>query len=409
MMSTSKKLERMCNDFNFRLHKLLDNNDFDTFEHIITNNDEIISNMNQKTKKSFISLLIKFYTMQKNNDKLEKVYNQNFENLMRRDILIYCLYYYKTDNVKVKEQFKYLIKNYIIDSDNIMFLIENNMTDLLQMLDNKYYSLDENITKNSDLTTIRLNKCDINDYSKFQQIKFNEDIVDTVLKNIKQDMNFTKQFVHFTNKCKQIQNPVLIDAGNVLYSTVCHPFNITVNSYNGLIEMYQFLKSKNYTPIIIIHTRHLQKTYKSKPKNKNIISAINEILNYDYVFRTPYHHNDDLYILYLALSMQSPIMTLDNYKDHIFKYKIGDSSNNIVSHYINDLVIKYTNMKGKIICDNINITNYSKCIQIIENHIYIPINDSDSDSGCSSSSDRHHVNYYKYNLIDGSIPPPSFE
>ena len=62
-----------------------------------------------------------------------------------------------------------------------------------------------------------------------------------------------------------------------------------------------------------------------------------------------------------------PIITNDNFKDHIFDiFKHFDTIDFKIKNYINENILNYTksNLNQEI--------KYSKCIQIIDNNIYIP-------------------------------------
>ena len=76
-----------------------------------------------KEHRGFVSLVIKFYIMSNDNEKLDSFYSVHLGNLMKRDILIYSHYYYSGDFNKSLESFIYLISNYYLDSSNLFFLI----------------------------------------------------------------------------------------------------------------------------------------------------------------------------------------------------------------------------------------------------------------------------------------------
>ena len=65
-----------------------------------------------------------------------------------------------------------------------------------------------------------------------------------------------------------------------------------------------------------------------------------------------------------------PVITNDCFRDHIFDmFKNFDTIDFKVKNYINENIINYT--KNKVYKEQ----RYSKCIQIVENNIYIPTND----------------------------------
>ena len=120
---------------------------------------------------------------------------------------------------------------------------------------------------------------------------------------------------------------------------------------NSVISMTKF---KN--PLLIIHQRHL--------KNAKCRTILEEIgISF---FKTPAHVNDDYYIMYSVIKNNCYVVTLDNFKDHIFEIeKYISDINSIVRNYITEKIINYTP-------ESINsIPKFSKCIQVT-NHVYIP-------------------------------------
>ena len=79
---------------------------------------------------------------------------------------------------------------------------------------------------------------------------------------------------------------------------------------------------------------------------------------------TPYRNNDDYYILLASLKLKLPIISNDNFKDHIF-----DVSNNIFRNFIDRYVLKYDNTVIE------SLKSYSMCIHVIDDNIYVPIKD----------------------------------
>ena len=67
-----------------------------------------INNQRKAEFKSFVSLVLKYYILTENTN-LEKFYHDNKNNLMKRDILLYCNYIYHTNYEKSLENFKYLV------------------------------------------------------------------------------------------------------------------------------------------------------------------------------------------------------------------------------------------------------------------------------------------------------------
>ena len=103
--------------------------------------------------------------------------------------------------------------------------------------------------------------------------------------------------------------------------------------------------------MIIICKKHLE--------DKKILEVIQGTLFY----ATPPEINDDLFIILAYLKNQVNIITNDNFSDHTI-------DNNYLRFHINDILIKYTNNNGKFTFNP--ICEYTKCIQVIDDCVYIP-------------------------------------
>ena len=175
-----------------------------------------------------------------------------------------------------------------------------------------------------------------------------------------------KQLTSFYTKLNDIK--VIIDAGNILHNR------------QGVIIQQSFIDLENIiinvitnigTPLIIIHSKHL----KIYPELINIF--IRTGVNY---FRTPYNINDDFFILwfFLKYNCKAYIISNDKYRDHIFKFNtLSKNQSNIPNNDLN--IFQFKNIiKQQTLQYNTNINeiqkplNWSFCIQMINDHIYIP-------------------------------------
>jgi hypothetical protein len=352
-------------NINHNLYQFLENNSNAEASQLINNNFPILLKGYNGTKetKGFISLVLKFYISSNDSINLDNIYISYKNTLMKRDILNYSYYYYKSDYKKALDSFNYLMENYYIDSSNLDFIISNNMDRFIILLDGSYIK-----------TTNSTNSVYLDNYDILRKYPFNQRIINDTISKIKDQLNEEKIL-----KFNRIMEPyktnkkIIIDAGNILFAV---NGNITLNSYIHLIKFIKYFKNNNITPIIVIHTRHLKKTFKGNQKDKKIINAIDIIysLSDNLILETPYNQNDDFYIIYLGLFYQSKILTNDNYKDHIFNFRTNklESDENMVENYIDDLVSKYNILGDSIVIDHISSLNISKCIQIKNNIVYIP-------------------------------------
>ena len=311
--------------FNHELYKYIKSNQIEEAKLLISKGFEN-NNFLLKDKRGFISLALNFYMTIKSDSDIDNLIILNKKNVMKRDLLKYCKYYYDYNFKKANEIFIYLKENYYLDNSNLDFILENKMFKFLTLLEGKYL-----YTKFTDNI--------VEDKSILKQYKFENNIKNTTLDLIKNKINFTR----IENFCKSIkfENNIIIDAGNLLH---CESGIITYNSYNILLNSINFLKKCGLKPIIIIHNKHLK--IKSRGCTKNDRNSIIKKLRDEktsFIFETPYNQNDDLYIIYLALKYQVKVLTEDNFKDHIYNFKSNklDSEENLIENYLSDLLVKY--------------------------------------------------------------------
>tara|TARA_B100000161_G_C33542179_1_gene411161 strand:+ start:392 stop:1504 length:1113 start_codon:yes stop_codon:yes gene_type:complete len=351
-------------DVNYRSRR---NHNYDLYRYIESGNlidaKELINyiflagNLKKGEERSFISLVLKYYILT-DSDKLENFYQENKRNLMKRDILFYCKYLYFIDCDKSIANFNYLISNYKLTGDNVQFLIDNKLDNLIKLLDGFYVSID---TPGSYFSVENL-----------RFYKFSDEVINSTLDKLKQYIN-TSNLLRFCKSISKYKKKIVIDAGNLLYSV---RGEITLDGYNNLINMVELLKSMNYVPIVIIHCRHLKKRFRGKEKSKDIIWCINKIKSIcrKFIFETPYNKNDDFYIVYTALLFSAQIITNDNYRDHIFSFRTNshEADENVIENYIEDLVVKYNPSLKNFGINSKTISKISKCVQVVENSVFIP-------------------------------------
>ena len=314
-----------------------------------------------KDRRGFISLVINFNISQNDDSNIDTIIENNSDIIMKRDLLNCAKYYYSKNLQKSVSIFERLIDNFYFDEQSLDFILANKMFIFLNYLDGKYLS-----------TT--LPHTPVLDYSKLRIYNFEEEIISKTLFSIQKNIN--KSIVNCFNEEITRFNPinfVIIDAGNILFSK---QGRITIHGYKNLLSLVQQLKSMNKIPLIVIHCRHLKLRFRGKNKNERIINLIHQIKNEsEFIMETPYNQNDDHYIIYLSLKYQIPVVTNDNYKDHIFNFKSNVMSNeeNAIQNYIDSMLIKYNFSNRNIVIDKIH--NYSKCIQVIDNVCFIPYED----------------------------------
>ena len=251
-----------------------------------------------KDRRGFISLVLNFYISQEDEENIDNILSNNFEIIMKRDLLNCSKFYYKKDFVKSKIIFEKLLDNYYFDDSCLNFILDNNMNKFLNYLHGKYLTTEYSFEEVVDL-------------SQLKKIMYDSDIVCHALTLIDQNikMNIIEQF---KSKLKEnfidCTKLIIIDAGNILF---CKSGKVTIKGYKYLLDIIEYLKSMDLIPVVVIHTRHLKKKFKNKLKNDSIIKLIN-ILECDeniFIIQTPYNVNDDFYIVYLCLYYQCKVVT----------------------------------------------------------------------------------------------------
>lgn len=340
---------------NYKLYQLIEDNKLSEAEKIIFEVLDHELKFNGKEYRGFVSLVLKYYILLENDIKIDNIFQNNKDSLMKRDILTYCNYYYYSNYEKALMSFIYLNQNYLIDASNLSYLIENKMFKFISFLDGKYIKL----SKNYNLPELR-------DTSKVKKYIFDKDITRSILSKLS---IYQKDFLNFLDRVRKFEGrKIIIDGGNILFA---YSGKINKKGYELLLKLIKYFWNINIIPLLIIHNRHLK-----NKKNKQNIKFISEIqkLNKNFIFETPFNKNDDLYILYSSLFLESNILSNDNYKDHIYNFKNNKNKleDNLYQVYIENLVCNYTLTDSFCNINKIEFIDKSLCIQVNQDNILIP-------------------------------------
>jgi hypothetical protein len=257
-----------------------------------------------------------------NNTEYIKEILYNNKNLMRRDYLT-CLDYF----LKLDTQFYYKDIDYIydniddIETKDVDLMIENNWVDLLKKFDG--YSITcshiNNVYDKSKL------KKYIFDVKKMRDKYYNR------IKN-KEEMDIL-----------MMDCDILIDGANMGHLTGKFDFTI-------LPKIIKQCNKLNIKAKIILHERH-----ELEPLLFSFLEP--------YLIRTPSMQNDDDYMIYGMLIHNKMVLSNDMFRDHLKDMDLKTKC------YVRSMSIKYSN-------NNLIIPKYSRCIQVIDNEIYIPTNNN---------------------------------
>jgi hypothetical protein len=302
------------------LKMMIDNND---------NCDDFIKECLEEFKDSkqnirgLYTLIIRNYINNKstiNTDKIKQILYNN-TTLMRRDYLTCLDYFLKLDTEYYYNDIEYIYNNIDdIETKDVDLMIENNWIDLLKKFDG--YSITCSYATN------------VYDKSKLKKYMFDvKKMRDKYYERIKNKDEMDE-------KMKEVE--VLIDGANMGHLTGKFDFSILPN----IIKQF---KKINVNAKIILHERH------------QLSSELFKQLS-PYLIRTPTMRNDDDYMIYGMLIHNTMVLSNDMFRDHLKDMDLKTKC------FVKSMTIKYSN-------NFLIIPKYSQCIQVIDNHIYIPTKD----------------------------------
>ena len=302
-----------------QFHEYLSDKELDSIQEII--DKYTLATLANTKNKGLISLILQYGIIINNTEIIDLIIPYLS---MTRDFL-HLIVYNREDVEKCRDIFKNINLELFLQKD-IEFLIENKLYFLLPCLEGMFLKLD---MEGSDIYNSKLKKYSLENPDKYVPI-FSKGIDNKIL----------KQFNDVISK----NYDTIIDAGNILHSQKGQFGSHSIEDLKTVIETYP-------NSLIIIHKRHL--------KDKKIVEVIQGKLFY----ATPPKIDDDLFIILAYLKNQVNIITNDNFSDHTI-------DNNYLRFHINDILIKYTNNNGKFTFNT--ICNYTECIQVIDDCVYIP-------------------------------------
>ena len=316
------------------LSQSLTKNDYPKSKEIIDSID--ISQLDNRNKKGFISLVMRYHFQTDNIKEMTKIIYSDFK-LMKRDYLLYCKAIYHSNLVASIGIFnEHILFNEKIQPSDIDFLIENNLIELIKSM-NGYYITCSKKSKKFNYSNLK----------KFPLVKNKDKLIEHFRKDI--PINCYEAFIKRISNCD-----IIIDGGNVYHYT--NPKNL-INVEKVLASTLLIYKN----PIIVFHQRHFKSA-----------EGIEFYSKYEkYIFKTPYNVYDDMFIILGMMIKNIPIVTNDLFRDHIYEaFKLFETKNNQISNYINEMKLSFSINKVNAKIEKLN--TISKCIQFDSNYIYIP-------------------------------------
>ena len=307
-----------------------------------------IHNIINSKNNGLISNLLEYYIRYDNNmiaSFIQNLLKVECFTLMKRDYLKLANYYYN-DNYSMAESIfmnNILSKvnfnsDFILSSKDIDYMIENRMYRMLEKLENIHI----NSNMNMNIVTPQ----------SLKLIDMSQNIRNSILQKIESMIPNNVSFLERNFGMKDFKT--IIDGGSVIHNR------------GGMIRNTSIMDLMNITnmcekPIVVIHERH-----------KKTIKMLEHVFiqnNINYYF-TPTHFNDDVFILWFFLkNIGSYIVSNDKYRDHIFTLETKDkNTNSQFNHILSQQTLEFNCIK-RWLQDK---PMYSKCIQKINNMLYIP-------------------------------------
>ena len=267
----------------------------------------------KQNERGLTTLLLRYYIIHKKTDKItDMLYNNKL--LMKRDYLT-CLEYFLETSKESYDIIQYIYSMiHDIETKDIDIMIKNGWFELIK----KFEGYPVKCSYTSNMSNTRMLKRYMFDVSKmkekyFERIK-NKEEIDVLLKGA----------------------DVLIDGANMAHLKGSFDFSI-------LPKLIIELERLGYSPRIILHERHI----------------ITDSFIKKYLIRTPIYRNDDDYMIYGMLQYNMMVLSNDMFRDHLKDMDVYTKC------YTNSMTMKYYN-------NTIIIPTHSKCIQVIDDIIYIP-------------------------------------
>jgi hypothetical protein len=277
----------------------------------------------QQNKRGLMTLIIRYNILKDNFEELKELLYK--DDLMQRDYLTFIDYFLSKDdsNNSLYVQYAYSKIDELLPKD-IDLMISKNWVDLIKKFDGftVVSTLESNIDINQDLDT--------------QSVALKKYTFDVSVMRDKY-INRIKNKEELDLQLKDVD--ILIDGANMGHiRTKGNNFDFTI-----LKQLIHKFENMNKRPKIILHQRHI---IKDKFLEK-------------YIIRTPMYRNDDDYMIYGMLVNNIMVLSNDMFRDHL------KNMDGYTKCYVSSMTMKY--VKNEII-----IPEYSYCIQVINDNIYIP-------------------------------------
>lgn len=299
--------------------------------------DTKYEDVNDKMKNGYISLKLRYLISMNNIHLILDILDEY--KLMKRDYILIITHFYNFDRNLCFDIFKNdVLPNFKLENSDIDKLLEFKCYDIFYLLDDYFVGCNyKNISNNNTNITSYNN-------GKFRKYYIDMNIKQKIFEFYKDKLS-DKYFKRLLSKIHDID--CIVDGGNISH------VNNGKCDYKYVENISKNISKKYNNPLYIFHNRH-------KKKLKLFLETVNH-------FITPVNEYDDNYIIIAMILSDKPIITNDCFRDHIFDmFKNFETIDFKIKNYIIENTINYTKTSIS------KFKNYSKCIQVIENKIYIP-------------------------------------
>ena len=334
--------------------------------------DENLDMVRTTTERGVITMTLRLAIQQRDEELISMLVDRLS---MKRDYIELMIY--KGDPAFNSRLFEAHIDTALLEPKDIKLFIDHGMTYLFRYLDGKFLHLDPNPDMGQEGSEVDKSSSILRRYALPNCDHYIQKITSALESSPK---NKTKSHVAVIDQIRAVATStssssgydVIIDGGNVLHARNGQP------NPEDLNRMITMLQSRGHSPIVIIHTSHIDV---SRSRSDHVVAVRNIFETRKVPFiATPYGLNDDLFIL-LAYLMRVPtcgcsIVTRDTYTDHMdaFKTPQKNVSDDFGKHLAHDLVsFTVSDAYRQMYVPDATPKPYTGCIQVVDTRVYIPL------------------------------------
>ena len=158
-----------------------------------------------------------------------------------------------------------------------------------------------------------------------------------IVRNKKNIQTFGK----FKKFIKDFDYNIVLDGANIGFFNQGQNSGKVIN-FDQIMEFINYVKSKDYKPLLILHSRHF------KNINDNDKKIVKSIIDSGCLFQTPSGMDDDIFWLYSSIYKPGAyLITNDEIRNHVFYMKLECLQDwkkyHIIKYECKDSVVRFNN------------------------------------------------------------------